>query len=222
MPPSHLYSNAFSTAGTSQVGILFTNVEYPEGAVKHYFVYGDRTFERSILAKGLLIPLFSKDDKDPGDFYPGVGDDLIFMPQSIRPAAVIVDPVTENVRTFAFLCTEGVLKDKTFSPRYFQLERYLEDTEYDFALGNNIGREDVFIDQYTETLDVFTDLWHFSSATYPSTRVNYSIDSTLKLPKATYGSKTGPIIYNPTDTSVQNLSFNISPIVITLQDQLEE
>jgi len=36
------------------------------------------------------------------------------------------------------------------------------------------------------------------------------------------GSKTGTIVYNPTDVSVQNLSFNISPIIITLGDQLEE
>lgn len=156
MPPSHLYSNAFSAAGSSQVGILFSNVEYPEGAVKHYFVYGDRTFEKSILAKGLLIPLYSVDDKDPGDYYPSIGDDLLFMPASIRPIQVVVDPVTENVRTFAFLCTEGVLKDKTYSPRYFQLERYLQDTEYNSGLGDNDDREDIFIEKHTETLDAIT------------------------------------------------------------------
>lgn len=222
MPPSHLYSNAFSTAPASQVGILFSNVEYPEGAVKHYFVYGDRTFERSILAKGLLIPLYSVDDKDPGDFYPTIGDDLLFMPESIRPVSVALNPSPKNVLTYAFICTEGILKDKTFSPRYFQLERYLRDIEWDYGLGANDDRGDVFIDQYTETLDVISSLWHFNYATYPTATVNYSINNVMKLPKATYGSKTGPIVYNPTDTSVQNLSFNISPIVITLQDQLEE
>lgn len=222
MPPSHLYSNAFATADTSQVGILFTNIEYPEGAVKHYFVYGDRTFERSILAKGALIPLFSEDDVDPGDGYGGVGDDLIFSPRSLQPTSVAINPSPKNARTFAFLCSDGILKDKTFSPRYFQLERYLRDPEYDFGLGANTAIDDVQIEQYDTNLTIATRLWYFKYATYPTTRVNYSIDAAFKVPKATYGSKTGSITYNPTDVSVQNLSFNISPIIIVLEDQFEE
>lgn len=222
MPPAHLYSNAFATAPASQVGILFSNVEYPEGAVKHYFVYGDRTFEKSILAKGLMIPLYSKDDKDPRGYFPGIGDDLLFMPGSLRPQSVALQSSPDNVLSYAFLCSEGILKDKTFSPRYFQLERYLRDPEYDFGLDANTDNDDIFIDQYTETLRVYSNLWHFSSATYPTSRVNYAVNSTLKLPKAQYGSKLGPIIYNPTDVSVQNLSFNISPLVVVLDDQLEE
>lgn len=222
MPPSHLYSNASSQAPTSQVGILFSNVEYPQGVVKHYFVYGDRTFEKSILAKGLLIPIYSKDDRDPGDAFPSTGDDLIFHPSSIFPLSVPLTSSPANVRTYAFICSEGVLKDKSFSPRYFQLERYLEDPEFDYGLGANSDDADVNIEQYNTSLRVLSYLGHFRLPSYPTSRVNYSIDSSLKIPKATYGSKSGAIVYNPTDVSVQNLSFNISPLIITLEDQLDE
>lgn len=223
MPPAHLYANAFSTAPASQVGILFTNVEYPPGAVKHYFVYGDRTFERSILAKGLMIPLYTTDDKDPGGFYPGTGDDYLYMPLSLRPISVAINPSPKNVLTYAFICSEGLLKDKAYSPRYFQLERYLTDVEVGLGFGaNNVDVETVNIEQYGTSLNVSSFLYHFNSATYPTSTVNYSIVSTFKLPKATYGTKTGPIIYNPTDINVQNLSFNTSPIIVVLEDQPEE
>jgi hypothetical protein len=222
MPPAHLYANVNASAGASQVGILFSNVEYPEGAVKHYFVYGDRTFERSILAKGLMVPIYTKDDFDLGDFYPGVGDDYLFHPGSFRPRQVVINPSPKNLRTYAFLCSDTILKDKTFSPRYFQLEKYLRDPEYDFGLGANFDDEDVQIEQYDTNLRVISSIFYFKDATYPTSRVNYSIDSAFKVPKATYGSKTGSITYNPTDVSVQNLSFNISPIIITLEDQPEE
>ena len=140
MPGPELIADAIPSTNTHQVGIRFSNVEYPEGAIRHFFVYGDREYERTIIAKGLMVPLVtSQEFEDNADYagdsplgsaskffkehYGGASTDLLFAPQLLRPTSV---PVTssplENLRTFAFFCSEGILKDKTFSPRYLRIE----------------------------------------------------------------------------------------------------
>lgn len=57
MPGPELVADAFADASAHQVGIIFSNVELPDGVAKIHFVYGDRTNEKTILAKGALIPL---------------------------------------------------------------------------------------------------------------------------------------------------------------------
>lgn len=240
MPGPELIADAIPSTNTHQVGIRFSNVEYPEGAIRHFFVYGDREYERTIIAKGLMVPLVtSQEFEDNADYtgdsplgsaskffkeyYGGASTDLLFAPQLLRPTSV---PVTssplENLRTFAFFCSEGILKDKTFSPRYLRIEKFLQDTEYSIGLGANRDVSNAILSAYNDNASIQTDLWYFSEATYPSTVHNYDIGFVGKIPKAAYGSQIGTMIYNSTDRSVQNLSFNLSPIIITLEDQIDE
>lgn len=238
MPDAQMYQSSFSTPPIHRVGVIFSNVTYPPGAVKHFFVYGDRTFERTILAKGALIPLPTVSEfvdnavyaGDPpfgdGGFFEMLLDndnDLVFAPQILRPTEVPLTSSPQNMSTYAFICTDGILKDKDFSPSFFHLDRFLTDTEYGLGLGNNRAVDVPDIPKYNTTLSVQSDLWHFNSATYPTTKLNYAIQSITKIPKAEYGSKFGTTMLVPTTNStLQNLSFNISPIIVTLQDQITE
>jgi len=237
MPGAELIAS-ISPGNVNQVGLYFTNVTYPEGATRHFFVYGDRTYERSIIAKGALVPLLTsaefgsfadyEGDSPLGgesyyrEFYGGLDNDLLFAPQLLRPTSVSITSSPDNLKTFAFFCSETILKDKIFAPRYFRLEKFLTEPEYGFGLGANRDSDDVTISQYDDTFSVQTDLWYFRTQSFPTTKHNYTVSYHGKAPKATYGSRNGSYLYNQVDRSMQNLSFNLSPLIITLDTQIDD
>lgn len=230
MPGPELAADVFTNTNTHQVGLLISNVEYPPGAVGHYFVYGDRTFEKSILAKGALIPLPTYSElegvyKTPL-FFPTDWDgteDLIFSPEVLRPRVYSVETVPqENFKTFAFLSSEGILKDKVYSPLYFRLEKFLDEPQYTVLPGSNIESESTYIPKYTAFVDIQTDLWYFRESEYPTEQWNYDIAFCGKIPKAIQGDKQGTTLQVASDRTVHNLSYNISPIIVTLESQIAE
>lgn len=128
MPGPELRDAAEEATGF-RVGVKFTNVEYPPGAVKHYFVYGDRTFEKTIIAKGLLIPLYYAN--------PVVADLVAkFFPERLVPKEIsyvntVLDPdVDVPVKVNAFICSEGLLKNKDITGKYFRIEKVYYDPLY--------------------------------------------------------------------------------------------
>jgi len=171
MPGAELAADVFANTNTHQVGLLISNVEYPPNAVRHFFVYSDRTSEKSILAKGALIPLPTYTELEniniPLTFFgiEFVGERLlIFSPEVLRPSEYAITTVPEeNFRSFAFICSEGILKDKSFSPLYFRLEKFLFDPESEYfggpdGLANNADNGSLFIPKYNTILEINTDL----------------------------------------------------------------
>lgn len=224
MPGPELRISTSDNTASYRVGVKFSNVSYPPGAVKHYFVYGDRSMEKTILAKGALVPLSPRDTTNWWQdlINPSDENNYVFDPRRLSPEVLTYDSVTLPLKTYAFICSEGLLKDKLFKGNYFRVERFARDPQWLLA-ANNQESDTVYVQQYDTTIIAETNMWGFSKHTTPDTVINYDIDFTGKLPKATYGSNVGTSIHNPVeDFTIQNNSFNISPQVITLGDSVQE
>jgi hypothetical protein len=104
-----------------RVGLYFTNVSYPqnENIVGHYFVYGDRTFERTILAKGIFIPLDIDEEGSPVKYSFNAYDSLRAQDYT-WPAT---DGLGVRSNEFAFISSETLFKNKSFDGGYVKFEK---------------------------------------------------------------------------------------------------
>jgi hypothetical protein len=206
------------TTGTTnagyRTGIIFSNVEYPDSSiVGHFFSYGDRSNDKTILAKGLLVPLFNNDPTT---------SKRVFDASSIIPDQTSYNypdaptPSTFTDRQYAFITAEGQFKDYYFHPTYITVEKILMENEYATSSGaSNVKTNisDVVIDvehgKHFER-DVTSNIFSYDRYTSPSNK-NYKIDYSAWVPKAAYGNKFGTTIYDPIrNNSVINNSINLN------------
>lgn len=226
MPGPELRDNAEDATGF-RTGVKFSNVSYPPGAVKHYFVYGDRTFEKTIVAKGLLIPLYFP---DPNIFeVSATFDPQRLVPQEISYVNTITTPDTDvPVKVNAFICSEGLLKDKSISGKYFRIEKIYYDTLYDTPMLD----EEIAIDAIVVPPGDFTGVvidgewWDFDKYDLPDSNFNYIITQSLKIPRAPYSSTAADNISLGVDPinslTLKNNSVNISPQFLSFERVIED
>lgn len=211
MPGPEL-TNGTSNAGY-RTGIIFSNVEYPDDSVVgHFFSYGDRTDNKTILAKGLLVPIFRRDDSNRPEF---------------NASSIIPDQTSYNYpdppfgssftqRQYAFITAEGQFKDYYFHPLYVTVEKILLENEYTISSGaSNIKHTvtNVVTDVEHNThfkRDITSNIFSYDRYTSPSDK-NYKVDYSAWVPKAEFGNKYGTTIYDPLrDLSVINNSVNFN------------
>lgn len=195
-----------------RTGIIFSNIEYPDPSiVGHFFTYGDRTNDKTILAKGIVVPIFKQDNGKK-----------IFDASSIIPEQTgfnYPDPPsnsTINDRQYAFITAEGQFKDYYFQPTYITIEKILLDSEYTTSSGasnvkHSISSTILDIDHGNQfTRDTTSNIFYFDKYTSPAVK-NYKVDYSAWAPKTVFGNKFGTTVYDPIrDNSILNNSININ------------
>lgn len=195
---------AAQAAENFRTGVRFSNVEYPnDDVVGHFFVYGDREFEKTVQAKGVLIP---------------ISDSV----QNIILDVDDLEPKTYNVPLFAtnyiFISADNLLKDKLVVGDYFKTEKILEDVNYTVGGLSSIKVDtqndyplDVAANEVAEN-NVNTIIRYFTKYNLPASgELINNIRSNIYALKAYEGAMTGTETYEPqSQTTVLNNSINNS------------
>jgi len=215
MPGAEL-KGATVAASNFRTGVRFSNVEYPpdQGIVGHYFVYGDRTFERKILAKGAFIPLEV------------VGTEHIIDPSTIaaKNYTTPAPPNTGiNAHTYAFISSDLLLKEQIYKGAYVKFEKIYRDLnqEADDASITQIATGIYTFDEdnkYVGGLDIATQFRYFSLYTTPAIdNLIHTFRTDLFLPKSYPGSQDGEQSYEPlSNVTFINNSINTPYHIIRL------
>lgn len=226
MPGPELRDSAEDATGF-RTGLKFSNVEYPEGAIQHYFVYGDRTFEKTIVAKGALIPLYF-----PSPVIANL--EAKFSPDRLAPKEIsyvntVPDPdVDVPVKVNAFICSDGLLKDKSIAGKYFRIEKVYYDTLYDTPqLGEEIEIDALSVPSgYFYGIPIAGEWWDFDKYDLPTDQFNYIITQSVKLPKAPYSTDAAANHSTAVDPinflSIVNNSVNISPQFLSFERVIDD
>ena len=211
MPGSELKSATPTDTGY-RTGVNFTNLEYPNtDVVGHFFVRGDRANDKTVLAKGLLVPLFKTDSNK-----------LVFDASSIAPDQTEFNyPASPLDRQFAFISAEGQFKDYSFDGTYFKVEKVITDPTYAATGGTSNVDEDIssiIIDVEHDkqfTRNSTTNIFNFRNYTTPLVK-NYKIDFSAWAAKTVFGNKFGTTVYDAVrDNNVINNSVNINFQLLT-------
>ena len=140
MPDTNVVQATGLIPEITRVGIRFSNVEYPPGVVRHFFVYSNE--EPSIQAKGLMIPLSPTYAIDPTGVLSNKAWNhrtdsagaYVYDPRRLRPERLEDTPGIGTpgnpvlTRTFAFISPENLVKKVEYNPRYIRVEKFLIDS----------------------------------------------------------------------------------------------
>lgn len=198
------------TAGLSEnnrTAFQFSNVEYPpdQDIIGHYFVYGDRSYNKTIQAKGIFVPIttYFFDTED-------------FLPKSYT----VPVPVGSGLGDFnyIFISAETLLTDKFVQGDYVKIEKVYRDINYETG---GLGAI-----QDTNTSSIITDIPSGDNvATTTNTTIRYftkyaipekgeilaNILSSLKVEKTYEGALVGTESYEPlSNRELVNQSINHS------------
>jgi hypothetical protein len=199
-----------------RTGVKFSNVEYPpdEDIVGHYFVYGDRTFERRILAKGAFIPIHAASRQ-------------ILDPSTISATDYVPTPppntgILKNL--YAFISSDLLLNEKTSRGAFVKFEKIYWDAN---QIANNASitesalLPDQLLDQnddYKGTVDATTQFRYFTKYANPSeTNLVHGMRTDIFCPKSYPGAQEGNEVYEPlSNTTFINNSINTNFQIIRL------
>lgn len=218
MPSSEL-TDTSGTANGHKVGVRFSNVEYPNSdIVSHYFVTGDRTTEKTIMAKGLLVPIFQYNTEFEG---------LYFNNTSLCPPNNYTWPIGDvnnhlNKRIFAFISSDGLFDNKSYQPSYIKIEKVMEDTQFNVDNGASNAKDYTYndvinLEPYQLLIrQTHSEIWNMTKYTAPKVK-NYGITNVGYLQKAAVSSKIGDFMVdsNSSNTKIYNnsVSTNIQILV---------
>lgn len=201
MPGPELRETA-ATAHGFRLGVRFTNVDYPanQGVVGHFFVYGDRTFNKTIQDKGIFIPLENEATLDY---------------EMLKPKTYsTVDITTTN--NYVFISANGLINNLDTAGSYMRIEKILRDLNYESGgLGavTDTTAGSVIVDETssaTASTDTETTIRYFTRYFTPSQEDLFSaIQSSLYVQKAYPESLTGTEAFEPlTQKIFTNNSIN--------------
>lgn len=129
--PGAEFRDTAGAAENNRTAFQFSNVEYPpdQDIIGHYFVYGDRSFDKLVQAKGIFIPLRDVDL-----------DVEALLPQEYD---VPILPLNDlNKFNFLFISAESLLSEKLIEGDYIKIEKIYRDLNFEAAGIGNIRRTD--------------------------------------------------------------------------------
>lgn len=205
MPSSELRDAGLGAEGF-RTGVLFSNVQLPPGATRCHFVYGDRTFEKTILAKGVFIPL------DPGD--------AEFEAATIKPKDI--SSAANNLNRYAFISSDILFREKRYAPDYVRLEKVLRDPQWDLdPTKNYFPLTPNTYQKYDTVVNTEVNIFGYRQYITPE-NANYPVYYYNYAPKTALG--TVPTVYSdPLNVfDFQNSSYNIDVLYLNLARQFDD
>lgn len=170
MPGQYMYVGAGqATHKQYDINLTYDNVTAPNSdVIGWYFVYGDRTEERTVLDRGFIRTL-NWDPTDEVNYWRSVNHD-----------SVILNTDTSKRNYYGFLSPYTVYKNKAFSADYIQIEKVLETSSTvgaDIDPGTSVS---VYNGEFDITMNVDTSIYEFTTFERPE-RLNYTVDSSSYL-----------------------------------------
>lgn len=224
----------FGNIPNFKTGVKFSNITYPqgEGIVGHYFVYGDRTFERTILAKGVFVPLEVIEDQDKYLFSVNpLTENGNYNGGSLGPNDFFwTDNNNVGIRSneFAFISSETLYKSKRFDGAYVKFEKIYLDKNWDGTVSSiyaNSSESKIF-DTKEEYVAVVNSRRHYRyfrkyETPIPS-NINHTIENNLFIDKTYQGAIEGNSAYEKVkEKTFVNTSVSIPLHLIKLASGTE-
>lgn len=225
MPPQWLYNQAQvpETADNPQytIHLQFDNVEFPNSdVIGYYFVYGDRTTERTVLDRGTIQPMSYSYTTE--SFYHSYPDwDGVVFTKSGDKATMVHNAFISPRTLYSNYPTEG---------DYISIEKQLDDVESNALSVVKSVTGGLDVPEFSATLNFSSRIFNYTTFTQPENRINYPIVSSNFLVKSPVlsGNDNDPNSSNPifaTNTNrdrIENRSRNNDVLHIELDSHLEE
>lgn len=111
---------------TKRLGIKFTmTVNYPNpDIVGHYYVYGDRSFDKTVLDKGFLAPISSSDPANEDSF----ASPYLTYKQP-RRGKHLANGGVNDVPIFGYISPKTLFDDAFPVGTYLKIEKYFHDAD---------------------------------------------------------------------------------------------
>ena len=211
-------TNADDTA--AKLGLWFTNVEYPsEDIIGHIFVHSSRETERTVLQRGMLLPLSLEEVEE--EAYP------TFSITSFIDCITKVNQFN-NISTgkyYAFITPEGLIDNGFKNATHFKLD-YInigkiptiperENSPDGTSWQNNWPNLDNTSTPYDGVHSLDTALFEVEKVTSAKTRLNYNILAQTFLQKSYVGQENGNTVQLDNKV-VSNFSVSNNVFIIKL------
>lgn len=210
MPSSELVNGAVTTDHYN-TGVRFTmtqNYPHPD-IVGHYYVYGDRTFEKTIVDKGILSPLKKHTNPSTEQLFT-----IFFTNREDGTVSADVDVELANVYSTYMFTSPRTLFEDTFSlGTYIRAEKYTAGTtnSYTVVADSERFQKPINYDPITVT--------NFTTYTNPS-QFNYLINWSSFLNKSSDGSLANSVYIPAESKTAVNPSTSNNWLLLTLNSKL--
>ena len=214
MPGSELLHS--SVVEHYRVGINFTIAEdYPDPEiVSHYFVYGDRTFEKTIVDKGLLFPL--------KEYFPNSDENLLLagLFKNRNPGLAygghMVGTIGDSVTSYAFVSPRTLYEDTFASGTYIRTDKYLSSNLSKGAITVPTGFNSERFDKVTN-LTLYVDNYNQYVV---NTNFNYPINNAVYLERSEEATAGNTTYLSSESKTIKNTSSNNSWLIISTASKL--
>jgi len=205
--PGAEFKDTASLNENHRTAFQFSNVEYPpdQDIVGHYFVYGDRSYNKTVQAKGVFIPLstYFFDTED-------------FLPKNY--SVPVLPGVALSDFNYLFVSAETLLTEKFVTGDYVKIEKVLRDVTYetDGLPGIQQSNTSTIITDEPSGGNVAstnnTTIRYFTKYAIPEkNEIIATIMSSIKVDKTYSGALTGTESYEPiSNKELVNQSVNHS------------
>lgn len=208
MPSTELYKDLADRH--YRIGIRFTNNEdYPDDSIRgHYYVYSDRTFEKTVLDKGILAPLPVEGSNGLYYQFPSIGFDIF------NPLATTLNWIDTNSKSFGFISNKLLYDQKHHTPSYFRLEKT-------FNISYSSDSATVDNDVYEQVINARTAIVDFKNYVLPTT-INYKVDNANYLAPSTTGVVPNSVYVPAENRVLENRSISTPLTVLSFDRTLDE
>lgn len=196
-PIRHHRMPSFDAFPFGRISIDFTNVELPQGVAKIHFVYSDRSFERTILDKGILIPQPVREVRASS-----------ITPKNYPTA---IPPYGDN---YLFLSSQQLLLDTFHTGEYVKLYHTLKDSSP--ATPSAFTETDSLVSK-TYTVEMYD---HLEQTFYPTSHIlNTDVLDYVKLPKAELGLIPNAISFDSVEYKNNSINTSYGLFKLTLANE---
>jgi len=211
--PSHDLVNSSIVTDEYKTGIEFTmNTNYPHAdIVGHFYTHSDRTYEKTILDKGLVTALKSDTNLAVQQAYAGF---LTNKSGSGDCASNVLRRVASHFSTYAFISPKTTLEDTYSIGTYLRLEKYLSGSEVSATLTPTSERFDKII----HIQDTFSA---YSQSYTTSAQFNYKIEWSSFLKKSAADSPANSVNVPAESLPVANISVHNNFLLISTENKLQ-
>lgn len=209
MPSTELYKTLSDRH--YRIGIKFTDTQgYPDPDIReHYFVYSDRTYERTVLDRGILSPLMVDGTNNLFYQFPAVGYSM-----SVLGSVGQLDTISSTTKSYGFTSNQQSYLSQHYTPSYFKVEKVFSvPYTHEYATVDN--------DTYQQVINARTVMTDLNTYVLPSS-FNYKVTNASFLDKKPVGGTPNSSYLPAENRTVENRSINTPITTLSFSRSLDE
>ena len=211
------YAREANATYTKRLGIKFRMTEnYPHAdIVGHYYVAGDRTFDKTILDKGFLAPLSGNNAADEDS---PISDFLVYkqprrglhLPTTLIP--FIPEDLQSKIPYYAYISANTLFNESFPKGSYMTIEKFYHDADIDIYNDDSSEQTVARNSRYDQYIKVNSAHLQHRQWDAPSS-VNHKIIDQQLLPKSTENDTSNGVILNIQEIWDVALNYSINSTV---------